>query len=817
MIYLFDKDLQVTNSISKDDVIECTQDLELGGIITASATIKYSQSYESAFYFGVKEDNNFWIFKIRNIQKHDDALTLDGIYIFFDDLKGKVLRDIRNQKYPLGAVMDKILADTSWKVGINVANSTGSKNFYYQSCLDAFYEACKIWDFEFKFNIVFKDGKILEKRIDLYDRISKDFGRWYEYGDKLYEVMAESSTDELFTAFIGRGKGIPLEDENGNPTGGFSRKITFEDVEFKKDGYYKPKGQDYIEIKEATRLYGYPDGTPRMCVVDFDNIDDENELALATYEFALVNSRPKLQLKATAKQDENVELGETVAIIRSDMNIRYKVRVFKIKKDLKTKKVASYEFGDKIIQSAGSRLKAEAYEKKERKEQIDSYIDALRDEINSSYFNDSAYNYDLKIGNKHELPAGYYSFDRPIDQNPTKVIYMGAGKMLIADSKNPDGSWHWTTMATGGGVAAESIVGTLGEFARVNAGQINVNNDFTNTALGKVIDDGLKVVNGKIVDETGKIREDLALVDGKIVDLNSKAVLKDTLYNNVKITPQKGIQVFDNKSRERVQLGNYATGRYGLKLVDETGQRTVLDDVGILQSWQDSQTDNVDRGYPLNLRIYIPNETSRIYAAKLQIYTENFRAYQRGNKYGGYDTKTSEGGGGDYVSESTTADGSYSDSLTSGAVEVTYLGKGNHDHALRDGELKDMYGNYMGKFRASGEHKHEVSIRIPSHQHSVRFTLPDHTHRYEIPSHTHDPIFGIITQYSNSAYSIQINGTDVTRPLTGKNTFSGTVENVDISRYLSIGRWNTIAISNTGLGRVSASIFMQAFIKYGGA
>lgn len=784
MIYLFDKDLQVTNSISKDDVIECTQDLDLGGIITASATIKYSQNFESAFYFGVKEDNNFWIFKIRNIQKHDDALTLDGIYIFFDDLKGKVLRDIRNQKYPLGAVMDKILIDTGWKVGINVANSTASKNFYYQSSLDAFYEACKIWDFEFKFNIVFKDGKILEKRIDLYDKISKDYGRWYEYGDKLYEVMAESSTDELFTAFIGRGKGIPLEDENGNSTGGFSRKITFEDIEFKKDGCYKPKGQDYIEIKEATKLYGYPDGTPRMYVVDFDNIEDEKELVLATYEFALENSRPKLQLKATAKQDENVELGETVAIIRSDMNIRYKARVFKIKKDLKNKKVASYEFGDKIIQSVGSRLKAEAYEKKERKEQIDSYIDALRDEINSSYFNDSAYNYDLKIGNKYNLPAGYYSFDRPIDKNPTKVIYMGAGKMLIADSKNPDGSWHWTTMATGGGVAAESIVGTLGEFARVNARQINVNNDFTNTALGK------------------------------------KVVLQGELYNNVKITPQSGIQVFDNKSRERVQLGNYATGRYGLKLVDETGQRTVLDDVGILQSWQDSQTDNVDRSYPLNLRVYIPKETSRIYAAKLQIYTEDFRAYQKGNEWGGSDSRTSEDGGGEYVSESTGSGGSYSESLSSGAIDVTFEGPGVHNHGLREGlYLKcTEYGKETAaRWQPSGDHSHKFRIDIPSHTHSVRFNIPSHTHRFTIPGHTHEPIFGIITKGGSSSYTIQVNGTDVTRLLTGQSYFSGTVENADISKYLKIGTWNTVSISSYGLGRVSASIFMQAFLKYSGS
>ena len=38
--------------------------------------------------------------------------------------------------------------------------------------------------------------------------------------------------------------------------------------------------------------------------------------------------------------------------------------------------------------------------------------------ITDSYWNEDGYNYELKADNEYGLPAGYYSFDRPIDQSP---------------------------------------------------------------------------------------------------------------------------------------------------------------------------------------------------------------------------------------------------------------------------------------------------------------------------------------------------------------------------------------------------------------
>lgn len=764
MIYLFDNGLNTIYSINPKEITELTQDDELKGLITATATVVYKKGYEDAAYFGYKSKNKFNIFKIRKVTKEDGSISFDGIHLFFDDLVGRVVRDIRNQNTTSALVVEKIIAGSGWHVAANNATNTSSENYYYVSALEAFNRAVETWNFEYSFDIRFKDGKIYDKKIYIYDKLSKDYGKWYEYGDKLISVVAETSTDDLCTAYIGRGKGLPKKDDEEQETGGFERKLDFKDIKYKD----KPIGQDYIEIKKATELFGYPDGTPKIGVVEFSEIEDATELAKATYEYAFENARPKVELRATALEDQSVELGETVTIKRKDMDIAYKTRVFKIHKDILADKVTSFEFGDKVTVSQGQRLKAQAYEQRKRQKEVNAYIDNIRDEITASYFNDSAYNYDLKIGNDYGLPAGYYSFDKPIDKEPTKVVYMGAGKMLIANSKKPDGSWDWRTALTADGVVADEVVGTLGKYAKINAKQINVNDDFDGSELGK------------------------------------KVVVQDKLYNNVKITQAKGLQVLDNQQRERVQLGNWAAGRYGLKLSDKSGNITVLDDEGILQSWQDSQTDNVDRGYPLELHIYIPRETKRIYKASLNIYIDDFRAYQRGNEYSKRDYSTSESGGGDYTS-TDSGGGDYG--TTHGLADVD---GGNTSLAVWGFDNKTI--GRTEPFWHTKSHEHKLSIS--DHRHRV--DIPNHTHRFEIPGHTHDPIFGIITQRGSSSYTISVNGRDITSSLTGSYSFSRAQSDLNIANYLSIGSWNTVSIGDSDLGRVSASIFIQALLGYGG-
>lgn len=453
-IFLFNNKQELIDTISPEDLTENTQEIELNGLITATAITKYNKEIEKAEYFGVKELNNFWLYKIRKNIKENGMITLQGIHILFDDLKGQVLRDIRPTKVTAAEAFNKILENSTWKVGVSKATTTSSANFYYKSVLSSFSEALKKWDCEFIPHIEFQNGKIISKTINLYDKISNDNGKWFEYGDELLTVVAETDKD-IYTAYIGLGKGEQTE------KGGYGRKIKFDGVIWEKakgKPVDKPVGQDFVEIKEASKLWGYPDGTPKVGIVEFSDVEDREELLNKTYLYAKENCRPKLQLKSTVISQGLVEIGETCTIIRNDLNIRYKTRIFKIKKNFLNSDLISFEFGDKVVLSASDRIKSDNEKEEKKQQELESRMESFLKNITNFYFNEDGYNYELKANNKYKLPAGYYSFDKPIEENPTKVVYMGAGKILIADSKKPNGEWKWRTAITPQGIAGEEIV-----------------------------------------------------------------------------------------------------------------------------------------------------------------------------------------------------------------------------------------------------------------------------------------------------------------------------------------------------------------------
>ena len=456
-IYLFDKNKELIDIIPYDDLLANPQDWTLNGLIKGTATGIYTESIEQAHFYGTRDiddPNVFWQYKIVNYTKENGQFTFEGIYVLFDDLAGRgVIRDRRPQNATITTVMEYILEDTGWQLGQVQSTHKGTSNYYYVSKLEAFWDFIEKWRVEFKPRMTFSDGKVTGKYIDIYDRLSGDFGKWYEYGDSLLTVVAEEMRESVFTAFIGRGKGEEVGD-------GFGRKIGFDDVIWTVEGgnpVDKPIGQDYVEIPWATDLYGYEDGAPRMTVVDFPDIEDESELLDSTYEYALTECRPKVQFKSNVLENGRAEVGEIVTILRPDMDIRYKTRVFNLRRDFLNVAIKTIQFGEQLVQSTAQRTKKTATAIKKQEEQTVYWLEALRKAIVDSYFNEDGYNYDLDANNEYDLPGGYYSFDRPIDQNPTKVVYMGAGKILIANSKNPDGTWNWRTAMTGDGITLDAV------------------------------------------------------------------------------------------------------------------------------------------------------------------------------------------------------------------------------------------------------------------------------------------------------------------------------------------------------------------------
>lgn len=789
MIYLFDHTENFLGLLSSKDLVSTNQVELLNGRIQLEIEIEIQalEKMKGVSFLAHKspnEEEDFYFYKLVSVGNTGTGLVYRAIDTFLDDMKGYgYLREYRMEKTTAGLALGQILHGSRWRVNLEEPTEQKGLYIYDLSRFEAIKKLLDTFSCELEYRVKIEKNKIVDRYVNLYRKRGRDTYKRFHYGTNALEVVREEDQQDIYTAVIGRGKGEEKFDTTGQATGGFGRRINFKDVEWSKEKgkpLNKPLGQEYIEDPKVTKVYGYSDGTPRYKLIVHDQIEDQEELLEACYQDLVNGSRPLVQFKASLADVGRLELGDRVRIIREDLDIYYTARVFKVTRDLLNPDNVQIELGDNLeygrvqekrslinqLESLNNRVTEVA---SSANSTFVDVIKEMREGLKDSYFNEDGYNYEFKTGNPYGLPAGYYSFDKPIDKGPTKVIYMGAGKMMIANRKDASGDWEWKTFGTGDGLMAEAIVGTLGEFAKVNAEQITVNSHFADTDLGK------------------------------------KVVVQDELYNNVKITQAKGVQVLDNQSRERVQLGNWASGRYGLKLTDASGNRTVLDDNGIMQSWQDGRCDNADPGHPLKCAVYLPKETARLYKASLRIYLESFRAYSKSlttqsNKYtstdsGGYQEaySTTDSGGGDY-------------GTTHGAADVD----------MRSNRYY-VQGGSGGYVDVNQTYYHEHKLSIDPHTHDVDITIQSHSHEVTIPGHSHEIVYGIYEESnSDNRMEIFINGSDKTSSLTGSGYFSSDQEDLDVTKYLEKGRWNVIEIKTSQRMRIDATIFIQALLNYGG-
>lgn len=466
MLYLFDKSEKLIRLIDRGAALEATMTEQVGMPTQLNSVLVGSADISHAFYIGHKDPVNneyFKYYKIISTKWVPKGIGIYGIETAHDDLSADgYIKDLRPQNRAIALVFADILSGSRWAVGnVNVTVSV-TTNFYYLSRLEALQKLMELTGCEFSPRIVFDGHSIVGRYIDVSVQAGEDRGRRFVHGSNLLEVVKEDSNLDLYTALIGFGKGEAAIDEQGVPTGGFGRKLTFTDVSWSVangDPVNKPLHQEYVEIPSLTAAFGYPDGKPRIGKVDFPEIEDPEILLQNTYDYLLATGRPKVYYRASVLDVGDTGLGDTVTIIRDDYNIRYKVRIVKRAVNLLQPSLVQVEFGDAPVNLAVSQLMSLRKLIDYQASEYHSGYDQLIEYMASQYWGEDGYNYDLKIGNEYGLPAGLYSFDKPIDENPTKWIYFGAGKIVISNEKNPNGTWKLKTIMDGDGLAT-GIVAT---------------------------------------------------------------------------------------------------------------------------------------------------------------------------------------------------------------------------------------------------------------------------------------------------------------------------------------------------------------------
>ena len=512
-LFLFNNDEKLIGTVSP---LEGIQNEEINKIQTIECTVVYSELIEKASYIGHKDYSDSRIFHLYKIDHVTKTSTTDvkivGVHTFFDDMESDgYVKDFRPTNRELVGVLTTILDGSRWQLGTVNIQRRYTGNFYYVTRKEAISKLIEATQIEIKPRLVFSRGKITGRYLDVFTRLGARNGKVFVHGRDLLTVSEKKSQGAIYTAVVGRGKGEETD------TGGYGRRISFKDVEWRRTSGQpvdKPVGQEYVEIPAMTKLYGFEKGTkPRIKIVEFQDETDKEKLLRLSYEWLEKNSRIQVEYSAKVLNVGNLELGDTVGIFNPKLGIKYETRVFKVKRNLVNNKLTEFGIGDKVTTSPFSRTIELAKEMKNFQDDTVYWLDKIRERLSDKLINEDGYNYDLKVDNEYKVPAGYYSFDKPIDQNPTKVVYMGAGKIAIANSKKPTGEWNWRTFLDGRGATLDLINTGVLRAGRIQSadgrsywdldtGEFHMEQSAINEAVKTA-------VNGKVQEIVGEVKKNL--------------------------------------------------------------------------------------------------------------------------------------------------------------------------------------------------------------------------------------------------------------------------------------------------------------------
>lgn len=402
--------------------------------------------------------------------------------------------------------LTRLLEDTRWTVGrVDAGNlDTTDISFYHESALKALEETCEKYGLEPTTTLTLTPDKtgIASRSVNLLNHQGDTERRLITFGRNLVDVTRKVDASDVYTRLYPYGKGIESTDDDGNPTGGYGRKLTIADVN---------GGLTYIQDNEAVKLWGIPgkDGEKAHTATsqDYSEITDATELLKAGQETLKTLTTPKVSYTATVaalgvegEDRHGLGLGDDVRLKDENFTPALVVdgRVLEIDDDLLNPlsadtKITLGNLADSYTRKNAnvSQMVTELWNNHSTWDDAatlqGSYVDGVIAGLNQQMNKTGGYTY-LDPG------EGITVYDKPrrpdgSDLDATMAIQLGGGYFRIANSRKSDGSWDWRTMGTGAGLVADVIV----------AGTIRGGSNYWNLDTGELLFD-----RGMIHDQKNK-------------------------------------------------------------------------------------------------------------------------------------------------------------------------------------------------------------------------------------------------------------------------------------------------------------------------
>ena len=614
MIFVYDRNEKQINAI--DEIYELTKEIGKLKTLEFDSELDFEKGYRI-----IINDN----------EKPLEFIIIDSEYSRGDikeyryycqeslkEIEGVPIIDKRPQGN-VKAAIESLLTDTRWTLRILPTydlSHTQTNSFYHVSAFEALSKVVQDYNVEWHAEYEMSGADITRRILVIGEQGVRSNSR-LEFGKNITKFTRRISSDSIITALYGFGKGEEQED------GGYGRRIDFAEIN---------NGKSYVENLEAKEKYGTGKENEKKHVFGFfvdEEETDKAKLLETTKKELVMLSQPKAEYTVEAVNlNIDCSFGDRVQVIDDEIGFAAEVRIIKevVQDESKT-----LTFGT-VTKSFGESIRNEF---KKTQETINNRITSVREEVLSKitkqYFGEDGYNYDLKAGNEYGLPAGLYSFDRQINQNPSKAIYVGAGKMLISNEKRQNGEWVWKTAATADGLMGDTVVANSITANKLSA-DVGQALDLTSNAS----------INSKVSSLSEETSTKISQTQDTIIkQVESRSMLVDQIISEIKSSitqTTEGIYFnFERLSKNldaaiagstaefekirkyiRFENGNIVLGAEGnpLTLKIENDKIKFIENGAEIAYWQNRQFYAVDGEFINSLRLgkfaFIPRENGNL-------------------------------------------------------------------------------------------------------------------------------------------------------------------------------------------------------------
>ena len=507
----------------------------------------------------------------------------------------KPLEEIEPRNVQARVALQRVLEGTRWQVGRVDDFDLRSFSFYHVTPYDALAEIVDGYGAELSTTITVVGDQVTERRINLLGRRGGDYGQRFDYGRNLESITRTEGPEPSYSALIGYGAGIPYYGDDGEATGGYSRSITFAEIN---------GGRNYVADENARLLWGIPDGQGGIKhsfgTVKFDDCEDKAELLALTKAALSKAVLPKISYQGSVLSlgkggyaaGDDAQTGDGVYISDSILGAKLDGRVLCVDRDLLREENTNITLGfvapcltDELLkqQSNLDWLKNQAINWNGTANAGQAWLDRMCDSLNQ-YFDQEGGFVEITPG------QGITIYNRAKNDNPTSAIQINGAGFRIANSRLPNGNWDWRTFGTGDGFTADLInVGilrcgdnlidlTTGTITLCNGTIQDLNHkNFWNLATGEFrLSPDAQYLDGTIQDYFDGIENEINDVDKALGDLDTELrhVIDDGIITEAEAAAiAKLLQRVQTEQREAISAYNSV---YGNSLLNGTSQKTTL-------------------------------------------------------------------------------------------------------------------------------------------------------------------------------------------------------------------------------------------------